>query len=51
MEVETNKEITKGNILEIENLGKRSGVTHVSITNKIQGIQETYRCKRYDRKH
>jgi uncharacterized coiled-coil protein SlyX len=35
-----NKEITKGDNLEIENLGKRSGVIDSSITNRIKKIEE-----------
>jgi hypothetical protein len=35
-----NKEITKKTTLEIENLGKRSGVIDASITNRIQEIEE-----------
>jgi hypothetical protein len=35
-----NKEITKGDNLELENLGKRSGIIDVSITNRIQEREE-----------
>ena len=33
--------------LEMENLGKKSGITDVSITNRIQEIEE----RRYGREH
>ena len=41
MEVETIKKIQMEAILEMENLGKRSGITDVSITNRIQEIEES----------
>jgi hypothetical protein len=40
MEVETIKKSQKETTLEIENLGKRSGVIDGSITNRIQEIEE-----------
>jgi uncharacterized coiled-coil protein SlyX len=40
MKVETIKKSQRETTLEIENLGKRSGVTDVSITNRIQEIEE-----------
>ena len=40
MEIETIKKSQIRTILEIENLGKRSGVIHASITNRIQEIEE-----------
>ena len=40
MEIETLKKSQRETALEIENLGKRSGVTDASITNRIQEIQE-----------
>jgi hypothetical protein len=40
MEVETIKKTQMEANLEMENLGKRSGITVVSITNRIQEIQE-----------
>jgi hypothetical protein len=46
-----NKEITMKTTLEIENLGKRSGGIDASITNRIQEIEVTLRCKRYYRNH
>jgi hypothetical protein len=40
MEVETTKKTQMEANLEMENLGKRSGITNVSITNRIQEIEE-----------
>jgi hypothetical protein len=40
MEVETIKKSQGKTILEIDNLGKRSGVTDASISNRIQEIEE-----------
>jgi uncharacterized coiled-coil protein SlyX len=40
MEIETIKKSQREKTLEIENLGKRSGVTDASITNRIQEIEE-----------
>jgi chromosome segregation ATPase len=40
MEVETIKKSHRETTLEIENLGKKSGATDASITNKIQEIEE-----------
>ena len=40
MEIETIKKSQRETTLEIENLGKRSGVIDASITNRIQGIEE-----------
>jgi hypothetical protein len=40
MELETIKKSQRETILEIENLGKRSGVIDASITNRIQEIEE-----------
>ena len=37
---ETIKKSQRETILELENLGKRSGVINASITNRIQEIQE-----------
>ena len=39
MEVETIRKAQREATLEIENLGKRSGVIDASITNKIQDIE------------
>ena len=39
MEVETIKKSQKEKTLELENLGKRSGVIDTNITNKIQEIE------------
>ena len=40
MEVETIKKSQKETTLEIENPGKKSGAIDVSITNRIQEIEE-----------
>jgi len=40
MEIETKKKTQREKTLEIENLGKGSGVISVSITNRIQEIEE-----------
>ena len=40
MEVETIKKSQMVAILEMENLGKRSGTEYASITNRIQDIEE-----------
>ena len=40
VEIETIKKSQGETILKIENLGKRSGVINVSITNRIQEIEE-----------
>ena len=40
MEIETIKKSQRERTLELENLGKRSGVIDASITNKIQEIEE-----------
>ena len=40
MEIETIKESQREITLELENLGKRSGVIDASITNRIQEIEE-----------
>ena len=40
MEIETIKKSQRETTLEIENLGKRSGVINASITNKIQKTEE-----------
>ena len=41
VEVETLKKTQMEANLEMENLGNRSGITDVSITNKIQEIEES----------
>jgi hypothetical protein len=38
MEIETVKTTQREVTLEMDNLGKRSGTTGVSITNRMQGI-------------
>ena len=40
MEIETIKKSQRETTLEIENLGKRSGIIDVSITNRIQEMEE-----------
>ena len=40
IEIETIKKSQRETALELENLGKRSGVIDVSITNRIQEIEE-----------
>jgi chromosome segregation ATPase len=40
MEVETIKKSQRETTMEIENLGKRSGVINASITNRIKEIEE-----------
>ena len=40
MEIETIKKSQRGTTLELENLGKRSGVIDASIINRLQDIEE-----------
>ena len=40
LEIETIKKSQIETTLELENLGKRSGVIHASITNRLQEIEE-----------
>ena len=40
MEVKTIKKSQREATLKIENLGKRSGIIHASITNRIQEMEE-----------
>jgi len=40
MEIETIKKAQRETTLEIENLGKKSGVIDTSITNRVQEIEE-----------
>jgi predicted nucleic acid-binding Zn-ribbon protein len=53
MERETIEKSQREATLEIENLGKRSGVTNTSIINRIQEIEERREreCRSYHRKH
>jgi uncharacterized coiled-coil protein SlyX len=44
MEPETIKKSQRETALELENLGKRSGVIDASITNRIQEIEERISC-------
>ena len=48
LEIETIKKSQRETTLEMENLGKRSGVIDASITNRVQEIEE---YRRYHRKH
>ena len=41
MEIETIKKTQRETILEMKNLGKRSGVIDASITNRIQETEES----------
>jgi hypothetical protein len=50
VEIETIKKTEVEANLETENLEKRSGITNVSITNRIQEIRENLRCRRYGRR-
>jgi hypothetical protein len=40
MEIESIKKSQKENTLEVENLGKRSGIIDATITNRIKEIEE-----------
>ena len=54
VEVKTIKKTQMEAIVERDNLGKRSGNTNVSITNRIQGIEALFnqvRCRKYLRRH
>jgi hypothetical protein len=51
MEKETIKKSLREKTLEIQNLGKRSGVIDTSIINRIRDRRENFRCRRYHRKH
>ena len=48
VEVETIKKKMEAN-LEMENLGKRSGITGINISNRILEIEEYLRSRRYHR--
>ena len=50
VEVETIKKTQMEAKLEMENLGKRSGITDVSIINRIQEIREIFKYRRYGRR-
>jgi predicted nucleic acid-binding Zn-ribbon protein len=47
MEVETINKMKMEANLEMENLRKRSGITDVTITNRIQEIEERISCVEY----
>ena len=49
MKIDSLKKTQRETALEMENLGKRTGVADASITNKIQEIEESSR--RYNRRH
>ena len=51
IEIEIIKKSQMEATLEMENLGKRSGVTDASITNIIRDRRENLRYKRYHRRH
>jgi hypothetical protein len=52
VEVETIKKTQMETNLEMENLAKRSGNTDVSITNRLQEIEEkNFWCRRYLRRY
>jgi hypothetical protein len=51
MEIELIKKIQKEAILEMENLGKRSGAADVSIINRIEWIEENLRHRVYHRNY
>ena len=52
MEIEIIKKSQRGTTLELENLGKRSGVIDASITNRIQEIEKRILgTRKYRRKH
>jgi hypothetical protein len=44
MEIETIKKSQRETTLELENLGKRSGVIDTSITNRIQEMEKRISC-------
>ena len=50
-EVGTIKKTQSEATVEIETLGKKSGTTDASISNRIQEIEENLRCRRFHRKH
>jgi prefoldin subunit 5 len=49
--IETIKKSQRETTLELENLGKRSGVIDASITIRIQERRKNLRGRRYHRKH
>jgi hypothetical protein len=51
MEIKTIRKSESEATLEIENLGKRSGVTDASITNRIRDRREYLKCRRYHRRN
>jgi hypothetical protein len=51
MEIETIKKSQRETTLEIENLGKRSGVTDSNIINRIKDRRVNLMRRRYHRTH
>jgi hypothetical protein len=51
MEIETIKKTQREKTLEMDLLGKRSGATDASITNRIKDRRENLRPRRYHRKY
>ena len=49
MEVEILKKNQRETTLDIENLGKKSGIIDVSISNRMQKMEENLRCRRLHR--
>ena len=49
MTIEAIKKTQMKGILEMENLGKRTGTTDTSITNRIQDMEEIFRHRKYHR--
>ena len=45
MKIETIKKSQRETTLELENLGKRSGVIETRITNRINEIEKSLRCR------
>jgi hypothetical protein len=48
MEIEAIKKTQTEGILEMETIGRRTEPTDVSIANRIQEMEESLRCRRYD---
>jgi hypothetical protein len=51
MEIEAIKKTQTKGILKMVNLGKRTGTTDASITNRIQGIEGKLRHRKYNRRN
>ena len=50
-EVDTIKKTQTEAMLDIENLGKKSGTIDASISNQIEEMKENLRCRRFHRDH